>query len=108
MDRVAREKRTVQAMISLYCGEQHRSGNSLCPECRALLDYAWQRIDKCPFAGEKPTCANCTIHCYKPAMRQAIVAVMRYSGPRMIRKHPLLAISHILDGRKTPKSRRRS
>ena len=106
MDRVAREKRTVQEMISLYCGSQHRSGESMCPECRALLDYAWQRIEECPFAGEKPTCAKCTIHCYQPAMRQAIVSVMRFSRPRMIRKHPLLVISHILDGMKAPKSGR--
>jgi hypothetical protein len=25
---------------------------------------------------------------------------MRYAGPRMIRRHPLLAIAHILDGRR--------
>jgi len=25
--------------------------------------------------------------------------VMRYAGPRMLRRHPILAIMHILDGR---------
>ncbi|MGQ9675372.1 MAG: nitrous oxide-stimulated promoter family protein [Chloroflexota bacterium] len=26
---------------------------------------------------------------------------MRYSGPRMLRRHPLLAIAHIIDGLRT-------
>jgi hypothetical protein len=107
MNRIAREKKTVKAMITLYCGAQHqRSSVDLCPQCSELLDYAWRRVDKCPFADKKPTCAKCTVHCYKPSMRQAIVEVMRYSGPRMIRKHPLLALAHIVDGLKNPKKHR--
>jgi hypothetical protein len=49
----------------------------------------------------KPTCAQCPIHCYKPAMREQIRDVMRYAGPRMLRRHPILAIRHLLDGWKT-------
>jgi len=30
-------------------------------------------------------------------MRKKIRAVMRYSGPRMIYRHPALAIAHLID-----------
>jgi hypothetical protein len=43
------------------------------------------------------------MHCYKPAMREKIKDVMRYSGPRMSYRHPLLALFHFFDGfRKAP------
>jgi hypothetical protein len=42
------------------------------------------------------------VHCYKPAMREQIRVVMRYSGPRMAQRHPLLAAAHLLDRRKAP------
>jgi hypothetical protein len=48
----------------------------------------------------KPTCAKCPIHCYKPAMKERIRDVMRYAGPRMLRRHPVLAIRHLLNGLK--------
>ncbi|MFB2831137.1 nitrous oxide-stimulated promoter family protein [Aeromonas jandaei] len=54
--------------------------------------------------GHKPACANCNIHCYAPAMRKQIQLVMRWSGPRMLLRHPWLAIRHLLDGwRKAPR-----
>ena len=45
-------------------------------------------------------CANCTVHCYKPEMREKIREVMRYSGPRMLFIHPLVVIRHMLETRK--------
>jgi hypothetical protein len=33
-------------------------------------------------------------------MRERIREVMRYAGPRMILRHPILAIWHLLDGRR--------
>lgn len=50
---------------------------------------------------EKPICARCPIHCYKPVMRERIREMMRYAGPRMLRRHPILAIRHLLEGWKT-------
>ena len=35
-------------------------------------------------------------------MREQVRVVMRYSGPRMLRLHPILAVAHLSDGRKTP------
>jgi hypothetical protein len=95
----ARERRTIEAMIAIYCRDHHERRNGLCDGCGEVLAYAEQRLDKCLFPGNKPTCANCPVHCYKPAMRDQVKQIMRYAGPRMIYNHPYLAIRHILDGR---------
>jgi hypothetical protein len=103
--RIKREKSTVETMMKIYCRGQHKS-TGLCHECRKLLDYSKDRIDRCPFKENKTTCANCRIHCYKPDMKEKIKNVMRYAGPRMSYQHPLLAFSHFLDGfRKEPSNR---
>lgn len=69
----------------------------LCPQCQALLDYAHKRLEHCKFGEDKPSCTRCPVHCYKPAMRQQIRQVMRYSGPRMLLHNPVLAIRHLWD-----------
>jgi hypothetical protein len=100
--RVAREKTTVEAMIRIRCGGQHGALEGLCQECRDLLQYAIERLEKCPFQARKPTCADCTIHCYRPPMREGIRAVMTYAGPRMLYRHPILAVRHVIDGLRKP------
>ncbi len=90
------EKRVVSQMIALYCKKNHRSKGELCPECAMLDQYARQRSDACPFMETKTFCSNCTVHCYKPAMREKIREVMRFSGPRMIFYHPTMAIRHMV------------
>lgn len=96
--RLARERRTITAMIRLYCREQHGAEAGLCPQCQALNEYALQRVERCPFGAEKPTCAKCLVHCYKPEMRVQVRTVMRYAGPRMLLHHPGLAVQHLVDG----------
>lgn len=104
--RMARESKTVEAMIRLYCREQHGTAEELCAECSELLEYARARLEKCPFQEGKTTCAKCPVHCYKPAMREKIRVVMRYAGPRMLSRHPVLTLWHLLDGlRQEPSSR---
>ena len=96
---MAREARTVEAMIRLYCGDLH-GGAPLCPECAELLAYALQRLQRCPFQEGKTACGRCPVHCYRPAQREKVRAVMRYAGPRMLRRHPVLALYHLVDGRR--------
>ena len=96
-DRLRRERHTVRLMIEIYCRGHHLPADRLCAECRRLLDYATQRIGSCPYRDDKPTCARCPIHCYKPVMRERIREVMRYAGPRMMFHHPILASLHYLD-----------
>lgn len=97
-----REKETVSLMISLYCRKKH-SGKKLCPECAALNTYARIRSDRCPFMEQKTFCSNCKVHCYKADMREKILEVMRFSGPRMIFYHPVMAIRHVIESRKEKK-----
>ena len=95
--RLGREKRTVAAMIRLYCRDHHRPDEVLCGQCEELRQYAICRLDRCPFGVEKPVCSKCPIHCYRPAMREQIRTVMAYAGPRMPLRHPVLAVGHIFD-----------
>jgi len=97
-----REYQTIQEMITLACRKRHAMKSpELCPSCTELLAYVKARLDKCPYQEQKPTCARCPIHCYKMVMRENIRNVMRYSGPHMLRRHPLLAIRHLLAGWKS-------
>ena len=99
--RIEREKRTVSAMIELYCADRHTAPHGeLCPACAELRAYAMQRLDRCPFQEEKTTCANCAVHCYRPDRKEQIRVVMRYAGPRMLLRHPVLALLHVADGRR--------
>jgi hypothetical protein len=101
--RLQREWKTVRAMVACYCRDQHGAGKNLCSECHALLSYATVRLERCRFGAQKPTCANCPIHCYQPQRREQMKAVMRYAGPRMLWQHPILTLLHIRDGyRRTP------
>lgn len=100
--RLQRKRRTAAAMISLFCRDHHGGGASLCDACAGLQRYCEARLSHCPFQLEKPTCAHCTVHCYAPQPRAQIRAVMRYAGPRMLWRHPILALTHLLDNRRAP------
>jgi len=102
-----KEYKTIETMMRIYCRDVHGTAkHDLCAECGELLDYAKARLDKCPYQEQKPTCAKCPIHCYKPAMRDKVQRVMRHAGPRMLKHHPLLAIRHLLLGRRTAPPRK--
>ena len=97
LSRFEREKKTIGAMIRIYCSDLHRQSQALCDDCAALQAYALFRLDKCPFGSAKPTCAKCIVHCYKPTMREKVRLVMRQAGPRMTLRHPILAVFHVID-----------
>ncbi len=102
-EQLNREWKTMEAMIKIHCRDQHGSSVTLCAECQKLLDYAGVRLERCRFGAEKPTCANCPVHCYQRTRREQVKAVMRYAGPRMVWEHPLMSLRHWLDGfRKAP------
>ena len=85
-------------MLRLYCADLHGGKDGLCAECASLLQYAMEKLSKCSFGDDKPTCAKCHIHCYKPEMRGRIREVMKYAGPRMLKTHPVMALNHLMRG----------
>lgn len=124
-----REQEIVSQMIALYCKGNHSAYRSvslreqgdemqqvpegaairerdsgerrdLCPECAELEAYAHARSERCPFMEEKTFCSNCTVHCYRPEMRERIRTVMRYAGPRMLFHHPVMAIRHMIESQR--------
>ncbi len=99
--RRARELKTIRAMVRMYCrGHGHECGDALCADCCELMAYATRRLERCVFGDAKPTCANCVVHCYSAEMREKVRVVMRWAGPRMLLRHPILGIRHLLDGRR--------
>jgi hypothetical protein len=106
--RLDRERRTVAAMIRLFCRAQHGGGPELCAACADLLRYTEARLAHCPFHAEKPACAYCPVHCYAPKQREQIRTVMRFTGPRMLWRHPVRALWHLLYSRRTPRSKPRA
>ena len=88
------EIRTLERMMSIYCRGKH-GGERLCPDCGALLVYAAGCIINCP-RDPKPACKACPSNCYAPEKRALIREVMRYSGPKMLFRHPLLTLRHYL------------
>jgi len=96
-----RELKTVAAMLRMHCRSHHGAQSGLpCPRCARLLEYARRRLQRCIFGDAKPTCANCSVHCYSADKREQIRVVMKWAGPRMLLHHPVLAICHLLDGRR--------
>jgi len=91
-----REKNTVVAMLHMYCKNHHNYGGNLCRECGELKQYAITRLNKCRYGISKPPCRECKTHCYSSEMREKIIKVMRFSGPRMIFFHPIYAFHYII------------
>ena len=96
--RMARERKTFRAMLGMFCHDKHRTAAGLCASCAQLQAYALERSAHCPFQADKPTCLKCPVHCYQPEMRARVREVMRYAGPKMMLRHPLLALLHLWEG----------
>ena len=97
--RRVRELKTVEVMIDMYCAAHH-GGGPRCADCNDLFDYAQRRLQRCVFGDAKPNCAKCVVHCYTKDMREKIRIVMRWAGPRMLLRHPILGTRHLLADRK--------
>ncbi|MCR5612732.1 nitrous oxide-stimulated promoter family protein [Treponema sp.] len=97
-----KEWNTVLLMIEIYCRGNHKNKHALkekgclCNECKELSEYVHERITKCPLMKEKTFCSMCHVHCYKKEYREQIRKVMRYSGVRMLKYHPILALKHVV------------
>lgn len=43
---------------------------------------------------------QCPVHCYQPAKREEMKQIMRWAGPRMLWRHPILTVRHLVDDRR--------
>jgi hypothetical protein len=98
MNRIEREKKVITIMIDLYC-KKHQHNKS-CAYCEELKKFAYTRIDKCRFKENKPNCSDCHVHCFGKEKREQIREVMRYAGPRMMFRHPVIALRHVMRKRR--------
>jgi len=94
-----REIETVETMIRMFCIVKHKTGN-LCQSCEKLVTYTKIKQEHCPFGESKPVCSQCQVHCYQQKEREEIKEIMRFAGPRMIFRHPVMAVDHIILKRK--------
>lgn len=86
-------------MIKIY-EKSHPAPIDSPHQYKQLYMYAINRLEKCRYGEQKPACKRCPIHCYQPKMREEMKTIMRWSGPKMLIYHPILAIKHLLDDRK--------
>lgn len=91
-----KEKQIMTRIIEIYCrGKKHSPGDGrLCDSCAQLLAYTNKRTEHCPYMEKKTFCSKCPAHCYSPDMRIRIKTVMRYAGPRMLFRHPIMVLRH--------------
>ncbi|MEA4812685.1 MAG: nitrous oxide-stimulated promoter family protein [Anaerolineaceae bacterium] len=99
------EKNTLLTVIDFYCNRKHGTKGEICLECNALKAYATKQLDNCIFLLQKPTCAQCPLHCYSPERRQQIRKVMRYAAPRFYFLHPYKAFKHIWHSLQAPSAK---
>ncbi len=98
--RISRERKTIKSMVEIYCESKHSHSEGICPNCKEVLEYCNLRISNCAFGNAKPACSECPIHCFKPEMKKRIKTIMRFAGPKMVFRHPIFSIFHILDKHK--------
>ncbi len=92
------EQAVLEEIIRCYChGHHHRraAGEALCADCRELASYAAARVRACPRMASKSFCSICPVHCYTPERHAQIQRVMRYGGPRLLFRHPIMTLRHI-------------
>ena len=81
-----RELKVLDRFVEVYCWKNHgMSKGTVCEECRELVEYARERLARCPY-DPKPKCKDCTTHCFKPQYRQRIKDVMRFSGMYFVKR----------------------
>lgn len=99
-NRMQREAETIKVMVVIYCQHHHNLDVESCPKCSEIQNYALDRLHNCPYQEGKTSCKSCPIHCYKPSMKEDVKKVIRFSGPRMVLRHPILTLFHFIDDRR--------
>ena len=93
---IAKDVETIRIMTEIYCHAHHNTKEGLCPECEEFYLYSVKRLACSPFGEKKPVCAKCNIHCYGKGYKERAKEIMAFSGPKLLLKHPILSMRHIL------------
>ncbi len=90
------KKQLIHEMITIFCAaKHHRVGN--CQTCSRLEEYANMKIDRCPPGDSGISCSSCRVHCYGESERSLIKEVMKYAGPGIFLKSPLLTLRYFMN-----------
>lgn len=103
------EIKTYLAMAALYCRKKHQGPRTnwtdengqvlrffpgrpcpLCPDCLARAKRAVKRTNVCRHMAYKTFCHACPRPCHGHEAES--IAMMRFSGPRLLLYHPILGI----------------
>ena len=103
---IAKDVETIRIMTEIYCHAHHNTKEGLCPECEEFYLYSVKRLACCPFGEKKPVCAKCKIHCYGKGYKERAKEIMAFSGPKLLLKHPILSMRHIMAPRTSGKTYR--
>ena len=86
MDKKHKNKVLLEKFIGVYCCKKHGSDDgTLCADCAGLRDYAFEKLDNCPF-DPKPKCKDCTVHCYQEPYQTKIKKVMKFAGIYFVKR----------------------
>lgn len=100
------DQRTLEAMGHLYCRAHHaatnRDSTGLCADCRNVVETTLQRTRACPH-GHHHNCEDCATKCHSEECAKQIRALMAYSAPRMLLKHPLMTLRYLSRKLNAPK-----
>ena len=100
---IKRDIKMVEYMVEIYCKNIHDTKDPLCVECEEFLEYAKDRLQRCPYQEGKTACSKCGLVCYDSENKEKGTKIFTYSGPRMLYKNPKLAFHHMCDALKEPK-----
>lgn len=83
---IEKEMKIMTRFVQVYCNAHHGTDKrAVCDDCDELLKYTARRLEKCPY-DPKPKCKDCETHCFKPAFRERIKNIMRYSGMYFVKR----------------------
>ena len=68
----------------------------LCPECLDLVKESAKHTNRCRHLAYKTFCHHCPTPCYAQSAREKIRPIMRYSGPRIMTRHPVLGVQYMV------------
>ena len=67
--------------------------------CTGLFAYAMERLERCPYPGTETHLCQLPDPLLSKKKREQVRLMMRYAGPKMLLRHPILAVRHLIDGR---------